>query len=167
MTWAERPSNWDKPGHIARGDENEAILDQIDSLTDPGWTSYTPTWTADSVNPALGNGTITGRYRQANGGDLVIGTVRILMGTTTTYGTGAWRLTQPVTMSANSILDGVAWGLAYDSSSTALYVIGARAEGGSNLWRMGSGGGSVVLSTVPFTWATSDVLLLNFAYEPA
>lgn len=167
MTWTDRPADWDKAGHIMRADENEAILDQVASLTDPGWTDWTPTWTADSVNPALGNGTITGRYRQPSGTDLIIGSIKVVMGSTTTFGTGSWRFTQPVTMSASAILDNVSWGIAYDSSSTALYIIGAHIEGVSNLWRLGSGAGSVVLATVPFTWATSDILRLNFAYEPA
>jgi hypothetical protein len=31
MVWAERPANWDKPGHEDRGDEREAILDRIEA----------------------------------------------------------------------------------------------------------------------------------------
>ncbi len=165
MTWAEYPTDLAKPGHIPRGDEWMALLDQVSSLTAPGWTSWTPSWTSDGTQPALGNGTIAGRYRRVNGGDLVHSSVRLVMGSTTTYGTLGWHFNNPVTMSASAQLDNVAWGIAYDASSTGLYTITARIE--SSVWRFATGGGSVVLSTVPFTWATGDILLLNSAYEPA
>lgn len=34
MSWATRPANWGKPGHAELGSETEAILDQIELLTD-------------------------------------------------------------------------------------------------------------------------------------
>lgn len=33
MSWSRRPTSWGKPGHSDRGDEGEAVLDQIDFLS--------------------------------------------------------------------------------------------------------------------------------------
>lgn len=59
--------------------------DILSSLNAP-WTSFTPTWTNTGTDPAIGNGTITGRWLQA--GKFVAYSVRIAPGTTTSYGTG-------------------------------------------------------------------------------
>lgn len=57
------------------------------------WQTYTPSWGAATTSPVLGNGTITGRWRQV--GDTMQISVRLTMGSTTTYGTGAWFFTIP------------------------------------------------------------------------
>jgi hypothetical protein len=64
-----------------------------------GWAldTYTPTWTATSVNPALGNGTVSGKYMEL--GDFVVGSFHYTMGSTTTYGTGNYSIALPVTAS--------------------------------------------------------------------
>lgn len=62
------------------------------------WTSYTPTWTASTTNPTIGNGTITGAYLQVN--KLVMCYGKITVGTTTTAGTGAYTISVPVNASA-------------------------------------------------------------------
>lgn len=165
MTLATDLADLPKPGHIPRGNEWERLVDQVIGLSDMGWSTWTPSWTSDGTQPALGNGTITGRVRKYDEVDKVDATILLTMGSTTTYGTLAWHFNLPVAMSTASKTDAVAWGAAYDASSTAIYAINGRIE--SNVWRMGSGGGSVVLSTVPMTWATSDILILNFSYEPA
>jgi hypothetical protein len=58
------------------------------------WTTYNPSWTASVTNPVIGNGTITGRYKQI--GKTVFVVVKISMGTSTTYGSGIWRISLPV-----------------------------------------------------------------------
>lgn len=57
------------------------------------YTSFTPTWKADSADPAIGNGTLVG-YKKYVGDELHI---RILMkaGSTTTFGTGLWYFVLP------------------------------------------------------------------------
>ena len=57
-------------------------------------TSYTPSWTAATTNPVIGNGSIIGLYSQIN--KMVYFKVVITFGTTTTFGTGAYSLTLPV-----------------------------------------------------------------------
>lgn len=49
--------------------------------------SYTPTWTqASGIQPAIGNGSITGFYTRT--GNLCTVSVRVVFGSTTTYGNG-------------------------------------------------------------------------------
>jgi len=60
----------------------------------PGaWTSYTPSWTASTTNPVLGNGTIVGRYSKI--GRQVVFHVNLTTGSTTTYGSGSYSFTMP------------------------------------------------------------------------
>lgn len=58
------------------------------------WTAYTPVWTATSVAPTLGNGTDAGAYRQT--GKTIDFRISITFGTTTTFGSGNYRLGLPV-----------------------------------------------------------------------
>jgi hypothetical protein len=165
MAWSARPSL--PAGHKVTATDMDAIGDQIDSLTAPGWTSYTPTWTGAGGNPAIGNGSITGRYRRASGGDLVHFQARILMGSTTTFGSGIWRVGYPSSPapSATSLLELAPWGFAYDNSSGARYSISGHVDTGAFI--IGSGAGNIATPTQPFTWANGDILALNGYYEPA
>lgn len=136
-----------------------------DTLTTPGWTAYTPAWTAASSNPAIGNGTIVGEYRRVPGSDLVIARGRILMGSTTTYGTGRWLLSLPLTAAVATLEVGAA--MCYDASSV---TSGQRPavcwHNSATLLRFTSTSGEV-FSTSPFTWAQDDQLRWSFTYEPA
>ncbi len=157
-------------GHKVTATNIDAILDQIDSLTAPGWTSYTPVWAAAGTQPAIGNGTIAGRFRRAAGGDLMHFTIRIVMGSTTTYGTSVYEFGLPTSTNAPTATgyqELVGYGTAYDVSSAATYGLTSRTSG-SNRMIMGTanGPGSVMTPTVPFTLATGDIIVINGFYEP-
>lgn len=63
-------------------------------LKAPGaWTSYTPAWTGSGSNPAVGNGTLIGRYQKF--GRTVIAHINLTCGSTTTYGSGNYNFTVP------------------------------------------------------------------------
>lgn len=131
------------------------------------WTSYTPTW-AGTSNPAIGNGTLSGKYLLA--GKLVMFRVVITMGSTTTYGTGEWTLTLPY--SATTAVNGPAFnGVARDVSASASYLVIGELSGASTLRMRITGGASGVLTsltaTAPFTWANTDTLLVSGVYEAA
>ncbi len=131
------------------------------------WSSYTPAWTATGTAPNLGNATVTGRYLQI--GKTVHLSVRILFGTTSTFGTGAYSFSLPVAASASG---GGRTGSAYcrDTSATSaghfqgncvidpgistttLYVINVNAQVGA---------------TTPFTWANTDHISFTITYEAA
>lgn len=58
------------------------------------WSTYTPTWTASTANPAIGNGALLGRYQRLYGRTWHID-VLMSFGSTTTYGTGTYSLSLP------------------------------------------------------------------------
>jgi len=63
------------------------------STTVGAWVSYTPTWTASTTNPAIGNGTITGFYTQI--GKTVTAVIEVVAGSTTTFGSGRYSFSLP------------------------------------------------------------------------
>jgi hypothetical protein len=132
------------------------------------WTSYTPIWTGVSSNPVINNGTITGKYKQI--GKTVFFSVFVTMGSTTTYGSGEWRISLPVTAaSAKGVIanlltldSGSAWyhGLAltgWINSTTTIALV--QSEGGSGM--------SGFTSINPFTWTTNDEFFITGNYEAA
>lgn len=136
----------------------QIAIDALSALTG-AWTTYTPTWTSTGTAPALGNGVIDGRYLQAD--RMVIYTGSLTMGTTTTYGTGAYRITLPVSATTTTLNAGAA--LTLDSSAaTAQTPAVARIADAPRLRFYGPNG--EVGATAPFTWATSDQLVWTILY---
>jgi len=127
--------------------------------------TYTPTWTAAAVNPAIGNGTLTGRYVQR--GKTCWVELNLVAGGTTTFGTGVYSWALPLTAASadkihlsGEILD----------SGTAFWMAFSRGSGGTTgTVTVGSAGSTTASSdpTVPMTWATNDYLRLGGEYEIA
>jgi hypothetical protein len=65
------------------------------------WASYTPSWTVSGGGAALGNGTVSGRYRRQ--GTTVHIQQRLTIGSTSTLGTGAVRLSLPSGMTGGAL----------------------------------------------------------------
>jgi hypothetical protein len=129
-----------------------------------GWTPYTPTWTGTGSNPSLGNGTISGRYFQI--GKTVHFQIHLVIGSTTTFGTGRWDFTLPVASTGYSVFYPFGVAVAYDT--------GTRPYGGQTVyvgstkvcaWRDSGAAEAVVTPTTPHTWAAGDVLELQGTYE--
>lgn len=130
-----------------------------------GWEAYTPTWTASTTNPALGNGTLTGRYTVL--GKTCVGSIYLLMGSTTTYGSGAWALGLPFTAASAGVRYSGTWiiidpGVA--NYSGTLFIVawkntidGFIRDGYSNFFS----------ATNPYTWGSGDYLTVSFTYEIA
>ncbi|WP_020393475.1 hypothetical protein [Kribbella catacumbae] len=126
------------------------------------WDSYVPTWLTSGNAPSLGNGTLTGAYKQL--GKLVTFRIRILMGSTTTYGTGEWRLSYPVG-AATSPVGGLS-GYVFRSGPQYWGLIGVGFA--TNSFRMiGSAGNALVTGTAPVAFAAGDELLIGGTYEAA
>ena len=133
--------------------------------------NYTPEWTSASTQPVLNNGSIGGTYH-------LIGNVchcrgLLSMGSTTTFGTGAYFLTLPfpgLFLGAGSVLNGII--TLFDSSASTLpsqYT--GRLEGTNDnrftivypaTWPNGTF--TNVTNTAPFTWAQSDTIQWSFTY---
>lgn len=136
---------------------------------DTAWTSYTPQWSTDGVTqPVIGNGSISGAYKQI--GKTVFVRVRLYYGTTTTSGTGTFYFSLPITASATwgiqmpvSILDnGNAWYQAiangeYGGFTTKTALIGQSAGGANS--------SQGITGTFPFTFGNLDSIQFNGSYE--
>lgn len=149
-------------GRRVRASELKAMADQIDSLTAPGWTSYTPAWTAATTAPVLGNGTLTGRWRRAANADTIAVEITLTLGSSSTTGTGDWRFSLPVNANAADTAVGAAWGL--DSGVTERSAV-ARLLTTSTLAVVSPTG--PVGTGVPWTWSTSDQVRIYIEYQPA
>ena len=128
------------------------------------WTAYTPTWTGSTTNPVLGNGTLTGKYVQL--GKLVIAKATLTAGSTTTFGTGLWRLSLPVAAASAEV--GAPYGT-WSASDTGVadysgFVVGSSSNRVA-FYKFDNS--ALVGSTAPFTWGNTDVFMVSFTYEAA
>jgi hypothetical protein len=133
------------------------------------WETYTPTWTAATTNPAIGNGFIAGRYVQIQ--KLVHAQIAITMGSTTTYGSGVYYFGLPITSkSAYYNFAALGVGTVFDVSTANAYVVSANYQTGATGYvslRFTGGGNGDVTNTAPYTFATNDIITLNVTYEAA
>lgn len=134
---------------------------------DGAWTSYTPSWSTPGTQPSIGNGTLSGAYKQI--GKTVFVRVRLVFGTTTAGGTGDWQFGLPVSASSAagiqfpcSILDaGNAW---YQATANGQY---SGVTDRTSIIGQSSGANSSqgITSTFPITWGNLDSLQFNGSYE--
>ena len=137
-----------------------AHLNQISAA----WTSYTPTWTATTTNPVIGNGTLSGAYWQV--GKTVHFRIYLLAGGTTTYGSGNYRWALPVAPSTVPSFGALGQGTVIDTSAgsrnprLALYA-------GSTTIMLADLTPTQVAHNVPFTFASGDEVWITGTYEAA
>lgn len=130
------------------------------------WLTFSPAWTATGTNPVIGNGSIVGRYIQL--GKTVFLRASITMGSTTTYGSGQYILSLPVTAAAGSIQ--LADAFYFNGTNYRGY---ARMPAGAttlSLFAPNTTAGAadrVVSSTVPFTFASTNSISVSGCYEAA
>ena len=132
------------------------------------WTSYTPTWTGTSTNPVIGDGTITGAYKVIGKTCFVRG--RILMGSTTTYGSGAWLVGLPFTAS-NAYAIQIPVSLLNNATAWYSGLMNGGRNGSSIFSEIQvqnvSGTADGITGTFPFTWGSADEFAFNGSYEIA
>lgn len=123
------------------------------------WETYTTTWAGAGSNPSIGNGTLTGRYTLLD--DLLFVQIRVLMGSTTTYGTGTYSWTIPSGMALVYPVSGSA--SAFDSSAPAIYGGIPRYDSATTVAVLSVHAASAFwTNTVPATWAQSDDFGIQF-----
>lgn len=125
------------------------------------WQTYTPVWTASVTNPTLGNGTISGRYQQI--GKTVQVVCRLVIGSTTTLGSGYWIFSLPVPGAATICHGG---GMASDAG-VATYPILTRWDGGTFTCWQTDVANTLISPGAPFAWGASDTLEFGLTYEAA
>lgn len=140
-------------------------LDQQLQRVGANWKDYSPAWSASTTNPVIKNGNIVGRYAVI--GRTILVAVKILMGSTTTYGSGTWQIGLPYKSKQRDDLYMGGSLRAYDFSVTTNYVgiplTDNVNKGFVQLYTHSAV--APVSSTVPFTWATSDELEVFVTYE--
>lgn len=163
------PRTWVVGETVTAAYMNAEIRNQWNDMI-AGWTAYTPSWTGSTSNPALGNGTIYGRYKVV--GKVCTVLVEIVMGTTTTFGTGFWMVSLPFT-AANpaSTSSNFAWiGTARAHSATTWYI-GATAvtKNGSTMKVHEDSAAAEWSATRPHAWvgAANNYLHAQVTYETA
>lgn len=132
------------------------------------WTTFGTgaNWTGTVSNPAIGNGIWNGRYAQVT--KLVDFSVKITMGTTTTYGSGVFQITLPV---APNTSHPAHFDCMFTDTSSGLFYRGLTTGlSGSKVnltYDASTAGGQVsaVGSAAPFTWANTDILEVWGRYE--
>lgn len=126
---------------------------------DIDYTTYEPTWTA-SVNPSIGDGSLTGAYRRK--GAYAEVNINVSMGSTTTFGTGGWKFALPY--AATRVTPGSGFFL---DSGTALYGASSLVDPSVGAVARAVAAGSAadfVGSGIPFTWASGDLLQIKLVY---
>lgn len=152
-------------GAAAPATWGDAVRDNFNELG-MAWTAYTPTWTA-SVNPAIGNGTLTGAYRKI--GKTLDVRIRMTAGSTTTFGTGDWRFALPAGVAAVGAtgLWQVCPAYAQDAS-TSNYIGAARIDGAGTTFFISSSAVAANWSAAaPFSWGNADFLTITGTIEVA
>lgn len=145
---------------------DELLASQLENIIAPGWTSYTFTWSSDGTQPAIGNGTRSGRYRRPTGSDLVVFEFRLTMGSTTTFGTGTYFISVPVTPSATAVTNCV--GSCYILDAGFQDKIGQlKFEDNTKIAMVAASGGVVTATNPTNPLATGDQFRGVMIYEPA
>ena len=118
------------------------------------WTSYSTAWTATISNPALGNGSLLSYWARL--GNMMAISISLTMGSTTTYGSGAWLFSLPVASLSATVTPfgmGEVWGLDsgtdFYNGNVGLFTTTTIFLDSENSW----------FATSPFTWGTNDSLV--------
>jgi hypothetical protein len=85
-------------GTIINNAWKQELYNQIDGAINPvaaygTWQPYSPIWGATASAPAIGDGSLTGRYTLI--GKTVSFQIKLMTGAGTSYGSGAWTFTLP------------------------------------------------------------------------
>lgn len=140
------------------------------SVSANAWTAYTPGWTASGTAPAIGDGTLRGAYLLD--GKVLRGRFELIVGTTTTFGTGEWRFGLPGAFLAKNGFAQTAPVSALDRG-TAMWagvaIIGDRDADYTDLYDKfvitNPGGSAAWGATVPMTWASRDRFACSYMLE--
>ena len=137
---------------------------QLGLINTGAWTPYAPVWkTSGAVQPAIGNGSLTGRY--ALMGKTVHVVVRLATGSTTTYGDpGVYNFSLP--FAALDLVYAIPVALFTPAGGALPAAIGYAFTGVTDFYAIASTG-TAVGPAAPFAWANGAQLIARFTYERA
>lgn len=137
-----------------------------------GAQAYTPVWTAATTAPSLNNGSVVGLYQQF--GKSVQVYARLTIGSSTTFGSGQYRLSLPSVPGTPSTTTNHIIGGQYLDSSAGVYYPGqcqVAAGGFVNMQMFSVTGTDIrtinIAPTVPVAWGAGDIFYIFGMYEVA
>jgi len=148
-------------------DATVAVADLASAVGNFGaWTAYTPTWTANTTNPVLGNGTIVGAYAQI--GKVVNFRIVLTMGSTTTFGSGFYSFGVPVTSAAGATgaYSTIGSVVAFDTSANLMYEAQPILFSTTTVILRYQNSG-LFTNTAPTTFANTDIITIQGTYQAA
>jgi len=134
------------------------------------WQSFSPTWTGTGSNPVIGNGFLTGHWRQV--GDSIEIDIEMKSNTTTTFGTGDWQFDLPNGFHRDDtkiIYGRESLGVAqiYQAPGNNWFIRPVVSGGSSwNIVISNNEESTFVNATAPFVWAADGSTLLLRATIP-
>lgn len=161
MAWTTPPRTWLAGEDPAASVYNTHIRDQFKAIGD-AWTAFTPTWTTSGSAPAVGNGSLTGLYRAT--GKFITFRIKLLAGSTTTFGTGEFRFTYPVAALV-ATTPGMS-GYVFRSGPTYWGLLGV-GFGTTSFRMITSSSNALVTASAPTTFQSLDELDIGGTYEAA
>lgn len=124
----------------------------------PHVMSYTPTWRAAGTQPAIGNGTMDGKFAVV--GNEVMWAMKQLMGSTTTYGTGQYTYDLPCTPAAFHTTTLPTTGLSAsgyaEDNGVAGYALNSSRYIATGKMTPQVNTGQIFGQTTPHTWGNAD-----------
>lgn len=130
------------------------------------WSTAVPGWAASAGVPAIGNGTLTGRYKRM--GKTVDFINHLTAGATTTYGTAGalFFFSLPGGGTAADTFMGSGW--FFDTSAGANYPLIWKMDSGATtmrLWRVDATPAAELLNNAPVAMATGDQIMMSGRVE--
>ncbi|WP_275558478.1 hypothetical protein [Streptomyces sp. 5-6(2022)] len=98
----QNPAVGDRIVITQSGNGNWLACGRTVGATEQAFLTYTPTWTADTTNPSLGNGSLVGRYWRY--GTNVVGSINLTVGSSTTLGSGNYFWQLPTNAGPNGLI---------------------------------------------------------------
>ncbi|MFD5384233.1 hypothetical protein ACFWMG_04550 [Streptomyces sp. NPDC127074] len=140
-------------------------------VTAPGaWVTFTPTWTATTVNPSVGNGTLIGAYSLF--GRTCDVHIDLTMGSSTNYGSGNWQFALPFTAvsgKGSRVGHAHALGTSNNGRYAGQNIVSPGATTTSPFFPDSAGDSQLFFAKndTPFNWAVGYQLRISFTYEIA
>lgn len=125
--------------------------------------NYTPVWTSTGTAPNIGNGFISGHFFEIN--KLAYVNIFVVMGSTTTYGTGNYRFSVPATATINSSVTNAGTAILYDASAGYPGAFGGCTRVSATTVNISPSGANETTNLLPFVWGNADQIRLLLVYR--
>lgn len=136
----------------------------LTKLASDASSSYTPVITSSGGSFAIGNGTITGRYIKVGRSVTVYG--GFAFGSSTSYGTGTYDISLPVT-AGSTVAAYTGHGIFTDSSTSIRYIIGFTIPSGASVATFYRDLDTAAFGPATVALDTSDGMQFTLTYESA